>query len=98
MREGLRINQLNAITSEAHPRRGLCFCDNPARAWRISAATLGRRGLIFDLWMIFVMRRFKGKWQPHYEGSIPEFRIYNNIPKHLCLWIGERKTGWNPQK
>jgi hypothetical protein len=88
LRHGLRIEQLNVITSEPHPRRGLCFCDDPARAWRLSA-DMGPRGSLWDLYLVYVRPDDKGKWQPHYEGCIPEYRIYNDIPKTHVLWIGE---------
>lgn len=97
LREGLRVDQPNVITSEPHPRRGICFCDDPARAWRLSA-DMGPRGTLWDLYLIYVRAADGGKWQPHCEGGIPEFRIYNDIPKTHVFWIGERKVGWTPQK
>lgn len=98
LRQGLRLNQPCFGNSEPHPRAGLAFCDDPARAWRLSAACFGKRGQVFDLWLVYVHKDWPAKWQPHYEGSIPEFRVYCDVPRTRVYWIGERTAGWNPQK
>lgn len=98
LREGIKLGQKCVTHSCDFPKRAICCCDDPARAWRLSAGALGHHGDLWDLYLIYLRAEDRGKWQPHYEGSIPEYRIYNDIPKNRVLWIGERKIGWNPQK
>lgn len=97
LRQGLVTTVRISVTS-SQVWNYTCCCDDPARAWRLSADISGTRGQLWDLYLIYVRPRDKGKWQPHYEGCIPEYRIYNDVPKTHVFWIGERKVGWTPQK